>query len=143
MKARLQLRKDEYESAKKSFFHIYLLFINDVNIPKTFVDTVVKWGGQLDITDSEIRSVIKRRDQRVFETPKKEEAIDQLFDLVYMIYLDNVVEDVELEVAMYYASKLGFEPYVVGDLLKAIVAAPGDGIGHRQLKKDLKKLLLC
>lgn len=142
MKARLELNNEEYLSAKESFGNIYLLFTSGDNIPKRYVDTVLKWGAQLEITDEELQSIITKRDQRQFVIPGKEEAIDQLFDLVYMIYLDNVVEDVELEVVMNYAAELGFEPYVVGDLLKAIIAGQADGVGHGQLRKELKKGLM-
>jgi hypothetical protein len=142
MKAKKELNENEYQSVKKSFLDIYLLFISEERIPRRFVDCVVKWGAQLDITDAEINEVIKNRDAFKFQRPEKETAIEQMYDLVYMIYLDNVVEDVELEVAMKYAEKLGFEPHVVGDLLKAIVAAPADGMDHSLLREDLKKLLL-
>jgi len=142
MKARLELTNEEYQSAKKSFGNIYLLFTSGDNIPQRYVDTVLKWGAQLEITDEELRTIIRKREKRQFTIPEKEEAIDQLFDLVYMIYLDNVVEDVELEVTMNYAAELGFEPYVVGDFLKAIIAGQSDGIDRRQLKEELKKGLL-
>jgi hypothetical protein len=142
MKARMELNEAEYQSVKKSFFEIYLLFVSEESIPRRLVDCVVKWGAQLDVTDAEINNIIKSREGFVFIKPKKEDAIVQMYDLVYMIYLDNVVEDVELEVAMKYAEKLGFQPHVVGDLLKAIVAAPADGVDHSQLREDLKVLLL-
>ncbi|MGK7397079.1 MAG: hypothetical protein ACNS62_21055 [Candidatus Cyclobacteriaceae bacterium M3_2C_046] len=142
MKAKKNLSKEEYNSVKTSFFNIYILFLNEENIDRHLVDCIMKWGLQLDLTEKELDTVIKKRDSYSFELPPKEEAIEQIYDLVYMIYLDNVVEDVELEVAMKFANKLGFEPHVVGDLLKAIVAAPADGIDHRQLRKEIKSLLL-
>lgn len=142
MKARNELSEQEYNSVKRSYFNIYQLFINEDNIPKRFVDCVVKWGVQLEITETEYNDVIKTREQFQFVAPPRDEAIEQIYDLVYMIYLDNVVEDVELEVAMKYAERLGFQPHVVGDLLKAIVAAPADGMDHVQVKKEIKQWLL-
>lgn len=142
MKVKKQLSDNEYKSLKTSFFDIYLLFISEESIPRKYVDCIVKWGAQLDITDAELSGIIKKRDTFQFQKPPKDKAIERMYDLVYMIYLDNVVEDVELEVAMKYAAKLGFEPHVVGDLLKAIVAAPADGIDHLELKDELKKFLL-
>ena len=46
---------------------------------------------------------------------------------MHMICLDQVVEDVELEIANIYAEKLGFDSTVISDLLKAIVTADSDG----------------
>lgn len=142
MDAKKQLSHNEYQSVKRSYFDIYLLFISEESIPRKYVDCVVKWGAQLGVTDAELTQIIKTRDTFQFEIPAKEKAFEQMYDLVYMIYLDNVVEEVELEVAMKYAEKLGFEPHVVGDLLKAIVAAPADGVDHNQLKGEIKRLLL-
>jgi hypothetical protein len=142
MDAKKQLTPNEYQSVKKSFFEIYLLFVSQESIPRRYVDCIVKWGAQLNVSDSEMISIIKTRDNFQFVVPEREKAFEQMYDLVYMIYLDNVVEEVELEVAMKYAEKLGFEPHVVGDLLKAIVAAPADGIDHLQLRDEIKRLLL-
>jgi hypothetical protein len=47
----------------------------------------------------------------------------------------------ELEILMKYAKKLGLPPYIVGDLVKAIVTAPYDGIQRWQVKNELKDLL--
>ena len=142
MKAKETLTAEEYESVKKSFFNIYTLFLKEDDITRQLVDCILKWGIQLDITEKELDNAIKKRDSYEFEIPSKEEAIEQIYDLVYMIYLDDVVEELELEVAMRFAEKMGFEPHVVGDLLKAIVAAPSDGLDHLQLKKDIRNLLL-
>lgn len=141
MKAKESLKREEYESIKKSYFNIYSLFLSDDEITRQLVDCILKWGLQLDLTEEELEDVIKKRDSYSFEMPPKEEAIEQIYDLVYMIYLDDVVEDIELEVAMRYAEKLGFQPHLVGDLLKAIVSAPSDGVDHFQLRKDIKHLL--
>ncbi|GIV36191.1 MAG: hypothetical protein KatS3mg032_0570 [Cyclobacteriaceae bacterium] len=45
-----------------------------------------------------------------------------------MIYLDKVVEDVELEVATRYAEKLGFPPRLVSELFTAVATADEEGI---------------
>lgn len=141
MKAKESLKREEYDSIKNSYFNIYAMFLADDEITRQLVDCILKWGLQLDLTERELEDVIKLRDSFEFKHPAREDAIEQIYDLVYMIYLDDVVEDIELEVAMRYAEKLGFQPHVVGDMLKAIVSAPSDGIDHFQLRQDIKHLL--
>lgn len=141
MKAKESLKREEYESIKRSYFNIYTMFLADDEITRQLVDTILKWGLQLDLTEQELEDVIKMRDSFQFKRPAHEDAIEQIYDLVYMIYLDDVVEDIELEIAMRYAEKLGFQPHVVGDMLKAIVSAPADGVDHFQLRQDIKNLL--
>jgi hypothetical protein len=142
MKAKEELSTGEYEAIKKSFFNIYILFLSEGPITKHLVDAILKWGIQLSINEEELNQVIKARETYQFTVPPREQALERIYDLVYMIYLDEVVEDAELEIAMLYAKKLGFEPHLVGDLLKAIVAAPADGISHPELKKEIRNLLL-
>lgn len=141
MKARESLKREEYESIKHSYFSVYATFLTDDKITRQMVDCILKWGLQLDLTEKELEDVIKKRDNYQFEKPNREDSIEQIYDLVYMIYLDDMVEDIELEVVMRYAEKLGFEPHVVGDMLKAIVSAPSDGVDHFQLRQDIKQLL--
>ena len=55
--------------------------------------------------------------------------------------LDNVVEDIELEVAAIYAAKLGFKSYIVGELFKAIATAPFDGKSTSEVRKEVEGFL--
>ncbi len=138
----LALNKDEYNSVRKSFFNIFALFLNLESINNQMLDCIFKWGVQLGISRDELHFILNKPDAIQYEAPKNQmEAIEHVYDIVYMIYLDGIVEDVELEVTMKYAEKLGFKPHIVGDLLKAIVTAPHDGIDKTQVRKELSSLL--
>ena len=67
--------------------------------------------------------------------------IEALYHLVYMIYLDRVVEDLELEVAADYAVKLGFEKELVGDLFKSIATIPYDEVSPQDLQKEVEDFI--
>ena len=77
------------------------------------------------------------------EIHKKEIAIEHLFNLVFMIYLDGKVEDIELEVVSKYAEKIGFQSHIVNDLLKTIVTAPYDGFSFKHVKEHLTEIIEC
>lgn len=138
----LALNKDEYNSVKKSFFNIFALFLNLESINNQMLDCIFKWGVQLGISRDELHFILNKPDAIQYQAPENQmEAIEHVYDIVYMIYLDGIVEDVELEVTMNYAEKLGFKPHIVGDLLKAIVTAPHDGLDKTQVRKELGSLL--
>lgn len=138
----LPLNRDEYNSVRKSFYNIFALFINIESISSQMMDCIFKWGIQLGISRDELHFIMNKPEAIQFIEPENQiEAIEHVYDIVYMIYLDGIVEDVELEVTMKYAEKLGFKPHIVGDLLKAIVTAPHDGIDKTQVRKELSSLL--
>ncbi|MDZ7607557.1 MAG: hypothetical protein U5K79_18660 [Cyclobacteriaceae bacterium] len=70
-----------------------------------------------------------------------DKGLAHIFNLVYMVYLDDTVEDIELEVVTQFAEKIGFQSHIVNDLLKTIVTAPYDGYDFMQMKDHLKELL--
>lgn len=138
----LPLNKDEYNSVRKSFFNIFALFIKIESISSQMMECIFKWGIQLGISRDELHFILNKPDAIQYVEPENQiEAIEHVYDIVYMIYLDGIVEDVELEVTMKYAENLGFKPHIVGDLLKAIVTAPHDGIDKTQVRKELSSLL--
>lgn len=138
----LQLNRDEYNSVRTSFFNIFALFLNMESINNQMLDCIFKWGVQLGISRDELHFILNKPDVIQYVAPKNQmEAIEHVYDIVYMIYLDGIVEDVELEVTMKYAEQLGFKPHIVGDLLKAIVTAPHDGVEKTQVRKELASLL--
>jgi hypothetical protein len=139
MRLRDNLHHHELQSIKDSFFHIYHSFLNEGFISKDFVGCLFKWAIQLGITEKDIASLDLPENQT--QVTGDEAAIEHLYNLVYMIYLDDIVEDIELQVVSRYAEKLGFKPHIVNDLLKDIATAPYDGYTFVQVKAHLQEIL--
>jgi len=133
------LNPGEIKSIKDSFFHIYHSFLNEGFLSKDFVGCLFKWGIQLHITEDELKYIDPKMDEP--EITSKEKAVEHLFNLVFMIYLDGRVEDIELEVVTKFAEKIGFKSHIVNDLLKAIVTAPYDGFDFKHVKQHLKEII--
>lgn len=136
--------KSEYEAAVKSFFNVFALFAeeNEQEQHAAYLDCIHQWGLQLFISEEKLNRLRSGEPGYKFRVPdSQQDAIEQVYDIVYMIYLDKVVEDIELEIVMKFAEKLGFEKHVVGDLVKAIVTAPYDGISRKNVRKELAMLL--
>jgi len=134
--------KPRSASVLSSYFNIYILFAKDGTFDKKLLDCIYQWGLQLSIRKEKLDAILRYPESFEYRKPgNKYAALEHLYDLVYMIYLDSRVEDMELEILMKYAEKLGLPPYIVGDLVKAIVTAPYDGIQRWQVKNELKDLL--
>jgi len=103
------------------------------------VGCLFKWGVQLHINEDELNFIDPTYEEEELNT--KEQGLEHLFNLVFMVYLDGRVEDIELEVVTKYAKKLGFESHIVNDLLKTIVTAPFDGFDFSHVKNHLRDII--
>lgn len=130
---------EEIRSIKESFFHIYHSFLDEGFLSKDFVGCLFKWGVQLHISEEELKFISPNYQEK--EITNQDAALEHLFNLVFMIYLDGKVEDIELEVVTRYAEKIGFQSHIVNDLLKTIVTAPYDGFDFKHVKEHLKEIV--
>lgn len=122
------LTREQTDSIKKSYLNIIGLFLTQEKIESRYLRCLLKWGFELNVSPEDLRHAKIDFSSLKFSHPgDKLENIESIYHLVHMICLDNVVEDVELEIASMYAVKLGFKGSLVSDLLKSIVTADSDG----------------
>ena len=92
------LPEEHRSSLKQSFFNILAFFLERENIESKYIRCLLKWGLQLDLNKEDL--VLSNMDSSQLSFSEPYEKIESLYHLVYLIYLDHLVEDVELEVAM-------------------------------------------
>ncbi|HCW07834.1 MAG TPA: hypothetical protein DGG95_10780 [Cytophagales bacterium] len=128
----------DLNKVKKSYFNLLAVFKTAGSVDGNYLACIVKWGIQLGVNADDLRELEKT-------TPSiptdKAGRIDAIFHLVYMIYLDRVVEDLELEVASVYAEKLGFEKSLVGDLFKSIATMAYDEVTAKDLQREVEDFI--
>lgn len=138
------LTKEQTDSIKKSYLNIIGFFLAEDKIESRYLRCLLRWGLELNLSPEDLRYAKVDFSKLKFSVPgDKLEKVESIYHLVHMICLDQVVEDVELEIAAMYAGKLGFNPSLVSDLLKSIVTADSDGtsLGNvRQQVIDFLKL---
>lgn len=126
------------ESVNKSYFNILALFLGADKIESRYVRCLLKWGFQLHLNPSDIKKTGNDLSELRFSKPEEKiERLEAIYHLVHMIQMDNVVEDVELEVATIYAEKLGFLPSVVAGLFQSIATADDDNFTSRDVRKEV------
>ena len=137
------LTPEQIHSIKRSYLNIVGFFLSEEKIDSRYLRCLLKWGFQLHLSPEDLKHADVDLSHLKFSHPEdKVERVEALYHLVYMICLDQVVEDVELEVASLFAAKLGFRPALVSGLLKSIVTADADGPSsgsvHQQVVDFLK-----
>jgi len=125
-------------SVKPSYFNILALFLQSEKMETRFVMCLLKWGLKLKLSQKDIDFPEKRLEDLQFSLPADKVAkLEAIYHLVEMIYIDNVVEDVELEVASIYAERLGFKREIVGDLFKSIATRDSDGAASQNIRNEV------
>ena len=136
------LTKEHLDSVKKSYFNIVALFLGHEKIESRFLRCLLKWGFQLHLTTDDLRSAdVDISHLKFTSVGDKVEKLEAIYHLVFMIYLDEVVEDIELEVATIYARELGFKSNVVSELFKNIATEPYDQPSERNVRQEVMDFL--
>jgi hypothetical protein len=132
------LTKEQLLSVRESYFNILAMFFEREEIESRFTRCLLKWGFQLHLDPEDLNVAAHRNlDDLMFRTPDRVERLEAIYHLVYMIYLDRVVEDVELEVAIIYAERLGFRGEVVSELFKSIATADYDQSNPHTVRQEV------
>jgi hypothetical protein len=130
--------KEHLTSIKKSYFNILALFLGHEKLESRFLRCLLKWGFQLHLTPDDLRHAnVDISHLKYTSVEDKVEKLESIYHLVYMIYLDEVVEDIELEVAGIYANELGFDSTVVSEMFKSIVTEPYDETRARNVRQEV------
>lgn len=132
------LTKEETDSVKKSYLNMVALFQDEDKVEGRHLVCLLKWAIELGLDTGDLPSHTMKVSPFRFQDPAdKLEKVEAIFHLVHMICLDQVVEDVELDVASIYAERLGFRRSLVSDLLKSIVTADTDGAPQGDVRQQV------
>lgn len=138
-----QLSEESTQNIKNSYFNILALFSRQSTMETRFVHCLLKWGFHLHLTPADLIPPYRILEQGTFRLPdSKIDRMEAIYHLVHMIHLDDVVEDVELELATIYAQELGFAKETVSDVLKAIeTAVYDDDRSHQEIRQEVLEFL--
>jgi hypothetical protein len=137
-----QLTDVENSNLKQDYFNLLALFLSEPTVDSRFARCLIKWGVQIGISPDDIVKLGKDLSPQAYAVPKsKEEKLKSVYHLVFMIYLDRVIEDVELELAMRYAEKIGLNKIVVAKLFQSIATASADGVSPEMLEKEVLEFM--
>jgi hypothetical protein len=137
-----ELSKEQLNSVKKSYFNILALFLERDKIESRYLRCLLKWGFQLHLNPQDLHyAQIDVSHLAYTEPDEKMDKFESLYHLVFMIYLDEVVEDAELEVATIYGERLGFKSEIVRELFQSIATAVYDESTPRNFREEIREFL--
>lgn len=137
-----QLTPEQLASVKRSYFNILALFLEKEKVESRYLRCLLKWGFYLHLTSGDIQMPHDDSLNKEFADPgDKLERLESVYHLVYMIYMDRVVEDVELEVATIYAERLGFSSSVVSELFNSIATKDYDQMNPGSVRQEVMDFL--
>jgi hypothetical protein len=135
-----ELSKDQLMSVRDSYFNILALFLEQEKIESRYIRCLLKWAIQLRFSPDDLNKGAKDISTMSFSIDRVDK-LEAVYHLVHMIYLDRVVEDVELEVATIYAKKLGFKADIVSELFTAIVTSDADKADETDVRSEVIEFL--
>ncbi len=128
----------DIDKIKQSYFNLLAALMTSDKIESKYVRCLIKWGIQLGVSVPDLKDL--ERTNAIIPADKTG-RLEALYHLIYMIYLDKVVEDIELEVASSYAERLGFQKGLVGDLFKSIATIGYDSHSAQDVRKEVEDFL--
>lgn len=135
----LPLSLSTLEGLKGSYINVLAFIMQNENSCDSRLICLSKWGVQLGYQEEELLKLMHKPSSLVFKAPASNiDALAQIYDLVCMVYMDGIVEDIELDLVSVYADGIGLQSHVVNNLLKALVAAQLDGIPNEAIRSDIK-----
>lgn len=132
------ITKETLDSVKRSYFNMLALFLANEKIESRFMICFLKWGFQLRLNPDDVSKHGIELENIQFSVPEEKlDKLEAIYHLVFMIQLDKVVEDSELEIATIFAQRLGFPASIVAGLFKSISTAAYDDDEPRDARKEI------
>ena len=109
----------QYLSFKKNHLkNIIALAKSDGELHKDEIKLIYKMGRKYGLKDRQVERLINSKKKMEINIPDTfDEKMDQLYDLMQMVYADGIVDDNEISFCNEMVSKFGFSIEMVGWLL--------------------------
>lgn len=137
---------DFFSSKKDKKHHDYFKLLvaiahKDGNLDKSEVAVLCNIGNRLGLGTNLIQELINgHREHYIMELPTEPgQKFDQLFDLISIMLADNKILDEEVDFCVRIATKMNFNPHIVGTLVRRILM----GIEHGDDKETIKNEALA
>ncbi len=110
----------QYLSFKKNHLrNLIALAKADGNLHPDEEKMIYKIGDKYGLKDRQVASLLRSNKKTDLYVPDShDEKMDQLYDIVMMVYADGVVEDSEIEFCEEVVEKFGFKKEIVSWLIK-------------------------
>jgi uncharacterized tellurite resistance protein B-like protein len=125
---------------KSHLMNLITLCCADGEISPHEVNFIMNIGiNRLKMSKKEIEKVLKKPSKVKFSPPKdNNERFQQLWDMILLMFADGKITQDEMDFCITMATKLGFRPTIVDQLVKIIVDAVQKGQQKEKVKSDVE-----
>ncbi len=103
------------------FRNLYALAFADNRLASEEVHFLLQVAHQLSISPKEISQIMSQgRPQRLIIPSSKEDKINQLEDLVYLMMIDQEIHKKEYHLCLQFAEKLGFDQPMLDGVISQV-----------------------
>ena len=107
---------------KSHFANLCQLALADAFVTKDELDYLNKLCNNFNLDKEDFDYIMDNAYTIAFYAPKTSmERLEQIYDLVRMVLIDDIIDERKVMLCVEVAEKLGFKAHVVGDLIKALV----------------------
>jgi hypothetical protein len=136
------LQTSEIANIRSHFAHLCQLALADAFVTKDELEYLTKLYTHYGLSQEEFNSIMDNAFAIPFAAPEKTILrLEQLYDLVRMVLIDESIDERKVKLCVEVAQKLGFQAHIVGDLIKALVNVEEE-TGEDKLEMDDLKIIL-
>jgi Zn-finger nucleic acid-binding protein len=127
---------------KSHFANLCQLALADAFVTKEELDYLNKLCNGFNLDKADLDYIMDNAYTIPFHAPKTSmERLEQIYDLVRMVLIDNPIDERKVLLCVQVAEKLGFKAHIVGDLIKALVNVTEE-TGEDSLRENDLQLIL-
>jgi hypothetical protein len=127
---------------KSHFANLCQLALADAFVTKDELEYLNKLCSNFNLDKEDFDYIMDNAYSIPFYAPKTSmERLEQIYDLVRMVLIDDIIDERKVFLCVEVAEKLGFKAHVVGDLIKALVNVNEETGEDTLLEDDLQLIL--
>ncbi len=102
---------------------------------------LLKLGLSLGLSDEKVRDIIHSNEKFIFVPKSENDRVTILYYLIFLIKIDGVVDDEEVNLMHHFGLKLGFSPLLISNVIDVIKSQTGKEIAPGSILIEVKKYL--
>jgi hypothetical protein len=116
------LQPSQQANVRSHFAHLCQLALADAFVTKDELEYLTRLYTSYGLSQEEFNAIMEDAFTIPFAAPEKTmHKLEQLYDLVRMVLIDESIDERKVKLCVEVAQKLGFQVHIVGDLIKALV----------------------
>ena len=131
------------ENGQRNYFsNLFKMALADNEIDPAELNFLYELGIERGFSKEQIDEIISNPHKTRFEKPHSLiESIEQLYDLVLMIWKDGKVHNNEIELCKSFAKKFEIQEEVIDELVETLINQVKSGVSKSNLINEIKQTL--